>query len=160
MILIKEVQKIQLFEAESSSLTNKEEFFLGHVYEADYEIINDGAFDRDLVLANDSFRFNNNSNRFNVPIGKTKFKITFSPNQLGSNSFLITLLKKAQVRKDVELLNRSLNVIKATQKIDGQVEGLPPSMKLGQKAEILFLFTNAGNQVVNGISIEVKQIEA
>ncbi len=152
--------RFEFFEQESSPLNDTEDFFAKSVYEAFFKFKNHLNLSRKLQFLEDPFKFENNETSLNIA-AKTEqiFKIIFTPVQVGNNNFSLILEKIAKGPR-VALLNRNLKVIKATEKINSQVTGLPTTMKLGQKAEIIFLFANVGNQPVSGINIEVKQIEA
>lgn len=83
--------------------------------------------------------------------------IIFEPTSIGQKSF--QLLVKARSTTQV-LLERTFNVKAKSVEIAAEIEKqLPKVMKLGQTAEVIFLFTNKGNQAITGINIEVNQIE-
>lgn len=92
---------------------------------------------------------------------REEFKIHISPKSLGEKTF--NLFVEATLGKKIKqnLLEKNFWIQKKSLVIEAKTEKeLPATMKLGEKAEVIFLFTNTGNQTATDINIEVKQIEA
>lgn len=153
-------EKFEFFEGKASVLQSTEVFVIGTIYEAIFKVKNIFAIPRKLRLLNDQFQFKNNGSEIEIPGKQEKtFGIVFSPRQEGKINFLLLLEKKAQ-ESEIYLLSRNLTVIKATAEIDAVInEPLPKNMKLAQKKEIIFLFTNKSNRAVTGVTIEIEQVE-
>jgi hypothetical protein len=152
------LKKIEFFEDEPSIFNNTQAFIIGRSYEAHFRIINNSAIPRELIVYNDAFKFSDNRDRFRVlQRQEVDFKVVFSPVQEGNENFLL-VLKRGGQEQAVNLLSRSLRVVKkSSAKIDVQIkQTLPKYMKLGQKADVIFLLTHKGDEPVNGIHIVIK----
>lgn len=158
--LILNAEKFELLEYEPATLSAETEFFIETTYKASFKFHNKLSFSRTLKLPDSQFKFHpGGTDSLEFKKGPSEvFKIIFSPVQEGEVEFSLILEKKSREFAE-KILDRKLQVKKAIVKIESQIEGLPASMKLGQKAEVNFRFTNRGNQTVRGINIEIKQME-
>ena len=111
-------------------------------------------FPEEIKLYNGEFKVQE------IKIGKNTtidIKVSLELSSVGQKNFKIFVKNN---KNKAQTLEKNFNVesksILVEAKIDKQ---LPASMKLGQKSEVIFLFTNKGNQPVTGISIEIKQTE-
>jgi len=151
----------EFFEELPSVLQSATTFVVDVVYNASFKANNRLPFGRKLKLLSAQFTFDNNKNEIEITKKEQPIVIIFSPAQEG-NSIFSLLLEKAGKETKIQFLNRILNAekAKAAEEVSAQVvHALPNYMKLGQKADIIFSFTNNSSQAVTGVNIEIKQID-
>ena len=138
---------------------NEDSYYVGERYTAFFTIINKLAIYQKLLFSTDSLdeiKLENAS-----PLGKReerKLEIQFNPNSAGQKTFhlfLMTPRGKQSLMEKIFYVQTKSNV-----KIEGSVKkALPLLMKLGKEHEVIFLFTNTGNQAITGVTINIEEIK-
>lgn len=136
-------------------------YYVGEKYTATFLFQNKLTYNVTIVLdKTSSSEIKLASDQISVSQGvKQEIKIFFNPNSSGEK--ILNLYVHIPRGGACLLLEKKFQVKAKVIAVEGQIEkSLPIAMKLGQKAETIFLFTNKGNQTVTGVSIDIKQIES
>ncbi len=146
---------------EKNTLSSSSSYYKDEEYTGIYSIKNKITYEATISLKTLSSEISLVEAPFSVSPGEKKeMKIVFKPIYIGEKKFKLYLAFYGE-SKSIVLLDKKLQVKEKSILVEGKVEKkLPTSMKLGQKSETIFLFTNKGNQMVTDVSIDIKQIES
>lgn len=147
---------------EKNTLSSSSSYYKDEEYTGIYSIKNKITYEATISLKTLSSEISLDVDApFTVSPGEKKeMKIVFKPISIGEKKFKLYLAFYGE-SKSIVLLDKKLQVKEKSILVEGKVEKkLPTSMKLGQKSETIFLFTNKGNQMVTDVSIDIKQIES
>ena len=148
--------KYYKFTEEEPSLLNGVTYYIEETYKFFYSIENRSSHELTIKMETASSEIELLDNKIKKNTAQ-QCSIILKPTSEGKKSFQL-FAELPRVKKEIlkKIFNVELKSIEIEAKID---KPLPNSMKLGQKAETIFLFANKGNQTVTGVSIDIKQIE-
>mgnify|MGYP001605250812 CR=1 FL=1 len=140
---------------------NEDSYYIGENYTAFFCIINKLAIPQKLSFATgspDEIKLNNAS-----LLGKheeRKLEIRFNPISLGKKQFQLYIEPPRRMAKQ-RLLDKNFFVQeKPIINVEGYIKNpLSPTMALGKRGEVVFVFKNTGNRPITGVTIQVKEIK-
>jgi hypothetical protein len=150
---------------ETKPLSSNNVYYKGESYTGSYSIFNEITYPINITFASTL----NEAKAIGLPLqinrGERKeLSVSFTPESTGDKKFEF-FVTHARQKTPLLLLEKTMlvqekeDIKKPT--IEASVQsGLPSAMKLGQRANVIFLFTNTGEGEATGISIEIKQIRA
>lgn len=157
LITIPQNNRYLFYEVTNQGFSEEKEYIIDNFYQGNYQIQNKGIV-RTLEIRNSEDFSINGYKQITIPKTTYNFTLNFSPKKNTSMN-LELVLKSIGREVEIQLLKRTLQVQQKhkTIEIEGHVQGsLPPYLKLGERRKIIFLFSNKGNQAVEGVNIEIR----
>lgn len=159
LITIPHNNRYLFYEVTNQGFSEEKEYVIDGFYQGNYQIQNKGIT-RTLEIRNSEDFSINGYKEITIPKTTFNFTLNFSPKKIAPMN-LELVLKPIGREVEIQLVKRTLQVQQQHKiiKIEGHIRGsLPPRMKLGDQRKIIFLFSNKGNQAVEGVNIKIKTI--
>ena len=139
---------------------NEDSYYVGENYTAFFCIINKLSISQKLSFATgspDEIKLNNAS-----LLGKheeRKLEIRFNPLSLGKKQFQLDIKPPRMAKQRLLGINFCVQE-KPIIRVEGYIKNpLSPTMTLGKRGEVVFVFKNTGNRPVTGVTIQVQEIK-